>query len=126
MCSLGLHTSQKHSLEVSDIITLKINLDQQENDFQAQTKAHKEILNELTNKVKTAEHKSHDMTDKVEAIDEEYAAKLEEHVRALHKLANLPPVDNFKKFEEKIKVLEEKNLYIIDRLGDMTSNIITN
>ena len=110
-----LHISQKDSLEVSEIHTLKINLKQQENDFRAQTKAHKEIVNELTNKVQTAEHKLQDMTDRVEAIEEEYSARLQEHEKALHKLANLPQVNHFKKLEDKVKVLEEENYYIIDK-----------
>ena len=121
-----LHISQKDSLEVSEIHTLKINLKQQENDFRAQTKAHKEIVNELTNKVQTAEHKLQDMTDRVEAIEEEYSARLEEHENALKKLANLPKVDTFKKLEDKIKVLKEQSNNIIDKLSDMTSKIITN
>ena len=66
------------------------------------------------------------MTDKVEAIEEEYAVRLEEHQKALHELANLPTVEHFKKLEGKIKVLEEVNENIIDKLGDMTLQIITN
>ena len=121
-----LHISQKDSFEVSDIHTLKSNLKQQENDFKAQTKAHKETVNELTNKIQTAEHKLQDMTDRVEAIEEEYSARLEEHENALKKLANLPKVDTFKKLEDKIKVLKEQSDNIIDKLSDMTSQIITN
>ena len=75
--------SQKGSLEVTDINTLKINLKQQENDFKAQTKVHKEIVNELTSKVQTAEHTLKDMADRVDAIEEEYSARLEEHENAL-------------------------------------------
>ena len=87
---------------------------------------HKEIVNEITNKVKTAEQKSNDMTDKVEVIDEEYAVLLEEHQKALHELANFPTFDQSKRLEGKIKVLKEVNENIIDKLGDMTSQIFTN
>ena len=121
-----LHISQKDSFEVSDIHTLKFNLKQQENYFKAQTKAHTEIVNDLTNKVQTAEHKLKDMTDRVEAIEEEYSARLEEHENALNKLANFPQVDHFKKLEDKIKVLKEQSNNIVDKLSDMTSQIITN
>ena len=53
---------------MSDINTLKSNLNQQENNFKAQTKGHEEFVNELTNKIQTAEHKLQDITDRVEAI----------------------------------------------------------
>ena len=98
-----LHTSQKDLLEESDIHTLKINLKQQDIDFKAQTKVHKEIVNELTNKVKTAEQQFIDMTDKVEAIEEEYAVRLEEHQKALHELANLPTLNISKSLKEKLR-----------------------
>ena len=64
---------------------------------------HKEIVNELTNKVKTAEQKFLDMTDKVEAIEEEYAVRLEEHQKALHELANLPTVEIPKSLKENFR-----------------------
>ena len=63
-------------------------------DRRACTKRHKI---QCTNKVLTSEHKLQDMTDRVEAIEEEYSARLEEHENALNKLANLPKVDTFKK-----------------------------
>ena len=83
-------------------------------------------MNELTKKVQTAEHKLQDMTDRVEAIEEEYSARLEEHENALKKLVNLPKVNTFKKLEDKIKVLKEQTNNIIGKLSDMTSQIITN
>ena len=54
------------------------------------------------------------MTDRVEAVEEEYSARLEEQENALQKLVNLPQVDHFKKLEDKLKFLEEQNVNIFN------------
>ena len=49
------------------------------------------------------------MTDRVEAIEEEYSARLEEHENVLNKLANFPKVDTSKKLEDKKKGFKRAN-----------------
>ena len=66
------------------------------------------------------------MSDRVDAIKGEYASKMEEHDKLMHNLFVLPLVDHLNKLEEKEKVLKKKNNNIIEKLWDMTSQIITN